>query len=358
MNTSSPRRFALSICIPAYNRGAYLPQLFDSIVEQIEVLHAPWSAADVEIVVSDNGSTDDTYEVLDRYRTILPSLHDVRLPENVGADRNYLSVVAAAHGTFCWLMGSDDKIEPGALQRVLDATREWSNTAGFSVEMIPYDADLRIRAPQGKSQVRHSEDRLVTGAVEIYRDFGLYYGYLSGQIIRRDLWDAVCETGEQLGYLNAYVHVLIIGRMIQQVPAWGYIHTPCVGWRGGNDSFLGDGWVRRLEIDIKGYRSVTTALFGEQHPLVADIRDRLAEEHNLAQYRHAKLRGESATSLKRAAQLLRENVSQSPAYRRKILPWILTPRWLAHGAYVAYRQAARPLIRRLRLLKQRRHPLN
>ncbi|WP_158638018.1 glycosyltransferase family 2 protein [Sphingomonas ginsenosidivorax] len=345
---------ALSICVPTFNRADCLPALFDSILANISELTLPWQVSDIEIVVTDNASTDCTGEIINYYCSRFARFVYVRHPENMGADRNFLAAIASASGGFCWLMGSDDKIELGALQRVLEATRAWHNAAGFSVAMVPYDADLQVRAPLGKGQVRYSGDQLVTGADNIFRDFGVYLGFISAQIIRRDLWNAVCAGGEQLNFLNAYVHVLVIGRMIQQVPTWGYIHTPCVGWRGGNDSFSDDGWVRRLEIDLLGYRAVTRALFGEGHPVVADVRDRLAEGHNLSQYRHAKLRGESATSLHRAAQLLRTHLALSPVYRRKILPWILTPRWLAHGSYIAYRRIARPFVRRVRLLAERR----
>lgn len=338
----------LSICIPTYNRGLFIGELLDSIIAQ------SGNGCEVEVVISDNGSTDHTQAVIDSYRDKIPGLVYYRAPENMGADRNFLKAVELASGDFCWFMGSDDKIEPGALRRVLDATLAWCDAAGFSVAMVPYDIDLRVRAPLGKGQVRHTGDVLVTGAAEIFRDFGMYLGFISAQVIRRDVWNAVCASGEQLNYLNAYVHVLVIGRMVQQVPAWGYIHMPCVGWRGGNDSFLDDGWVRRLEIDLLGYRAVTVALFGEGHPVVADIRDQLAEGHNLNQYRHAKLRGESAASLDRAAQLLRTHLASSPVYRRRLLPWILAPRWLTHGSYIAYRRVARPLVRRVRLIAERR----
>ncbi|UUL82170.1 glycosyltransferase family 2 protein [Sphingomonas qomolangmaensis] len=353
MTDGTTSRFALSICIPTYNRAAELPFLLDSIAAQIGALEAPWSRDSVEVVISDNASTDHIAQVVEHYRSILPSIVFIQHPQNLGADRNYLAVAEAAGGVFCWMMGSDDKIEEGALLRVLDATLQWPEAAGFSVNMVPYDGALQQRIPQHLPPFRWTDDRLVRGAETIFREFGIYYGYLSGQVIRRDLWNSVCATGEQLQYLNAYVHVLVIGRMLQKAPSWGFVHHACVGWRSGNDSFLGDGWVRRLEIDLIGYRSVTVALFGEHSPVVADIRDQLAARHNYHQFRHAKLRGESRASLARASRLLTASLWRSPVYWTKLLPWILAPGWLTHAIYEVYKTRLRPTVRRVKLQRER-----
>ena len=50
----------LSISIPTYNRSVYLEECLNSIVQQIDINEK----AKIEIYISDNGSTDDTYEVV------------------------------------------------------------------------------------------------------------------------------------------------------------------------------------------------------------------------------------------------------------------------------------------------------
>jgi hypothetical protein len=96
-------RPALSICIPTFQRAPYLARC----LEQLEAVHAlPFS---VEIVVSDNHSTDGTAEVLDDARARLP-LRVVRQSENVGAERNVLSALRAARGRTAVYLGDDDAL--------------------------------------------------------------------------------------------------------------------------------------------------------------------------------------------------------------------------------------------------------
>lgn len=52
----------LSICIPTYNRSQYLKETIDSIIGQEE-----FKSENVEIVISDNCSTDDTEIVCKKY---------------------------------------------------------------------------------------------------------------------------------------------------------------------------------------------------------------------------------------------------------------------------------------------------
>lgn len=93
----------LSICIPTFQRAAFLARC----LEQLEAVHElPFS---VEIVVSDNASTDNTTQVLAAAATRLP-LRVVRQSENVGAERNVLSALRAATGRYAVYMGDDDAL--------------------------------------------------------------------------------------------------------------------------------------------------------------------------------------------------------------------------------------------------------
>jgi len=97
----------LSICIPTFNRAGLLRETLDSIICQARDA--------LEIVVCDNASSDATRELIQEYQGKFPRLTYFRWPENMGADRNFLKTVELATGDYCWLMGDDDHLEPGAL---------------------------------------------------------------------------------------------------------------------------------------------------------------------------------------------------------------------------------------------------
>lgn len=342
----------LSICVPSHNRGRTLPDLFDSILAELAGIDVPGC---VQVVVSDNASTDDTPAVVEGYRDRLPNLVYVRQAENIGADRNFLAVVEAAQGRFCWLMGSDDKVETGGLVRVLEATDQWADTAGFSVSQAGYDSHLSKRIIM-REAFALGRDRLFEGADAIFQEFGPYFGYLSGQVVRRDLWNEVVATGEQMRFLNAYVHVFVIGRMIQAVPRWGFIHQRCVGWRSGNDSFLSGGWYRRTSIDVVGYHDISVALFGAGSRTAAVMRDRIAAVHAFTCLWTGKSQGQSSATLRRGARLLTRYYWRSPVYYYKLLPWILVPKPLARGAYLTYMNLVRPWVNALRMRRNLKRP--
>lgn len=104
----------LSICIPTHNRAHTLPALFESIRKQ----HRPG----VEVVISDNASTDKTEALVCKFTASLPAgaVRYIRVPENRGFDANIARVVDEAAGDYCWIVGSDDELYVGAIARVLD----------------------------------------------------------------------------------------------------------------------------------------------------------------------------------------------------------------------------------------------
>jgi len=65
MSTTEP---LLSICIPAYNREKYLKRLIDSIICQQDFINTN----DIEIVIDDGPSKDNTKEMVEMYQKRYP----------------------------------------------------------------------------------------------------------------------------------------------------------------------------------------------------------------------------------------------------------------------------------------------
>ena len=108
----------LSICIPTYNRLRYLRELLPEVLRQISGIHI----GEVELIVSDNASTDETA----RYLRLVddPHLRWWTNEMNIGGDRNFLKCVAEAKGEFVWLFGDDDLMPEGTVARVLGFLHE------------------------------------------------------------------------------------------------------------------------------------------------------------------------------------------------------------------------------------------
>jgi glycosyltransferase involved in cell wall biosynthesis len=104
----------LTIAIPTYNRSSRLDLTLSILVPQ--VLGHP----DVEILVSDNSSPDDTFDIVQRYLDPAhPNIRYQRHSENIGSDANFISCYDNASGKYFWLCGDDDIVIEGALDRLI-----------------------------------------------------------------------------------------------------------------------------------------------------------------------------------------------------------------------------------------------
>jgi glycosyltransferase involved in cell wall biosynthesis len=107
----------LTVCIPTYNRAAYLNEMLESLASQI--LAGGHGAGRVALAVSDNGSPDGTPDVVRRFQDRGLPLASSRNERNLGINPNLCTACEMARGRFCWLLGDDEILDPRALDRVL-----------------------------------------------------------------------------------------------------------------------------------------------------------------------------------------------------------------------------------------------
>ncbi|HEY9194274.1 MAG TPA: glycosyltransferase family 2 protein [Methyloversatilis sp.] len=141
----------VSICIPAYNGYAHLKALIDALLGL--------SRADFEIVVSDDVSSDESWNYLQATARRDPRLRCERNAINLGMDRNFAHVASLAHGTYLWFSGQDDLIQPEGLARVLDFL-----AARPDVDFILMNHAKRVAGRFGEHMVEAAQlDRHVFG---------------------------------------------------------------------------------------------------------------------------------------------------------------------------------------------------
>lgn len=106
----------ITVCIPAYNAAGVIERSVQSIVDQ-DV------AADVEILVCDDGSTDGTAEVLDALMARVPNLRVIRNDRNRGRPYTRNHLLDEARGRFVTWLDADDEKYPTMLSAQLDRLR-------------------------------------------------------------------------------------------------------------------------------------------------------------------------------------------------------------------------------------------
>lgn len=145
----------LSICIPTFNRANLLVSALTGLALQVKEL-----GAKVELLVSDNNSTDDTTEVVERLSKECPIRYH-RNEVNIGVVRNVLTVVSLAAGEFCWVLGDDDLVRDGAVRQILRAVEENPELDYFYVN---YSVDPFERREGRYVSADHFQEWTMTGS--------------------------------------------------------------------------------------------------------------------------------------------------------------------------------------------------
>ena len=120
----------LSICVPTYNRAQHLADCLRSIRSLTSR-----STTTLQVCVSDNGSADDTEQVVRAAQAEMPIRYR-RNPRNLGIPQNFLNVVEMADGDFVWLVGDDDLLMPHALEAIVSLIEHNPDVDFFYVERM------------------------------------------------------------------------------------------------------------------------------------------------------------------------------------------------------------------------------
>jgi glycosyltransferase involved in cell wall biosynthesis len=112
----------LTIAIPTFNRADALDQQLSWLAQAVSGFEA-----DCEIVVSDNGSSDRTPEVVCQWQAKLPNLQAIRHSENIGVLKNVAGCLRAATAKYVWTIGDDDPIQDQAVAFVLDQIKRYDD---------------------------------------------------------------------------------------------------------------------------------------------------------------------------------------------------------------------------------------
>lgn len=116
---------AVSIVIPVYNRETFIGECLTSALQQ--------SFADIEVIVSDNCSTDRTLAIAKDFASSDARVSVYANSENLGPARNWLSGIRLARGRYLKLLFSDDLLSYDAIE-LLHGALGFSN---YRVAMSP-----------------------------------------------------------------------------------------------------------------------------------------------------------------------------------------------------------------------------
>jgi len=190
-------KIRLSICIATYNRGKYISATLESIISQV--------TDEVEIVIVDGGSTDDTRVEVEQYIATGKQVRYIRLPVKGGVDQDYCRALELARGEYCWLFTDDDILKSGAIQAVLVAME-------YDYGLILINAEVRdINLSRIlNSRLLHLTSNMIYRKLDFERffvDTADYLSFIGCVVIKRSLWN---EREKEKYFGTVFVHVGVI----------------------------------------------------------------------------------------------------------------------------------------------------
>lgn len=211
----------LSICMSTFNRAKFIGLTLESILPQL--------SSDVELVIVDGGSTDDTHSVVTNYLRSDDRLRYYKMDQNLGLDHDFDQTIQLAKGEYCWLMSDDDIIAPHAVKRILAALSE-KNWDAIVLNYEVYTKGFERKISGRKISVIQDKHYTADDIDDFFIDTASALSYLGALVIKKDIWLAR-ERSKYFG--SFFIHM---GVLFQCLPAKDYlvIAEPLIKIRYGN----------------------------------------------------------------------------------------------------------------------------
>jgi abequosyltransferase len=164
----------LTLAIPTYNRAWCLRELLSVLVDQL--IDEPR----VELIISDNASSDDTETVVREFSARGLRVRYIRNVENVGPDANFLQCFEQARGKYTWIFSDDDLIIPGGIAKILS----YCQAAEYDliwVSNYPFD---NVHTPRGVNARHDALD--ISDPIAYAKRIHVFFTFITGNIINKE----------------------------------------------------------------------------------------------------------------------------------------------------------------------------
>jgi len=166
----------LTIAVPTYQRAEYLREFLAELLPQLE------GVDDVELLISDNCSPDETPAVVQAAVDAGAQLRSVRQTENIGSDANFVFCFREARGRYFWLCGDDDILRPGAIASVMGHLRE----AEYDFIYLSAEAFSKDWRAEYKGDAYGRQAEIVTSARTLAVMMNVMVTFITGIVSNRE----------------------------------------------------------------------------------------------------------------------------------------------------------------------------
>lgn len=224
----------ISVCLLTYNHVEVIESTLKTILSQ--------TIDGYEVIVSDDCSTDGTWELVLELATTDVRIRPVRTPHNMGMPGNANFAVAQSHRTYIALLHHDDLYRPDLLEKWVDVLERHPDVAFVFNPYGVYQSNFVYREAMPGECI---DGRWLLAEYLLPRWGCVVRGTA---MIRRMAWDEVGGMREQFGLLS---DVDLWMRLAMRWPV-GYVSEPVIAVRHQRPSYYPDiytgkewNWVRQ-----------------------------------------------------------------------------------------------------------------
>ena len=210
----------LTIAIPTYNGGKTIRNMLNLLLPQI--------TEEVELLISDNCSIDNTQEIIAEYSEQYHFIRYIRNDVNRGPDANILQCFYLAQGDYVWHVSDDDIVMEGAVAHVLAFLHKYRNVGLIHVETVDFRGHFEnVDHCQFHKPVLPA-DICTTNKKTFMKYAGYYWGFMTSFITNTERFRQINDPEQYMGtyWLQSYIHALCAAGSQTRV---GVIKGPCVG---------------------------------------------------------------------------------------------------------------------------------
>lgn len=256
--------YKLSICIPTYNRSVFLNENLEYLTPQIK------DREDVEVIVIDNASEDDTKFIVTKFMKSCPFLKYFRNQTNLGYAGNQVKCFEYSSGDYIAILCDDDAYIDGQVETILKVI---SNQEYAFVALNYYSFINDIKKPY-KSNFAPEHDVVFTRAYDImnYPSVGHFSGFIfNSKLAKETLTKILAKRSYEIYERNRGIinDIAVRSTLASELPAYfigkrglatrvpktvdyDTLYHQCIDYYDYYYSLFIEGLITRNDLDYRG----------------------------------------------------------------------------------------------------------
>lgn len=196
----------LTIAIPTYNRSNFLRNLLESIKANLQEIRL-----DVEILIIDNNSTDDTEKIVELFKQFYP-IGYIKNEENGGFNYSLKRIIEKYNGDFLWIIGDDEVLNFNCILQIINFLTKDVDLLGLNFEYTSNPIKTQTKVPVISLPPVISFEALSSKS---YKRENILNTFISSLIMNREI---VNRFDTELFGLNLWLNTYDIFPFASQLP--------------------------------------------------------------------------------------------------------------------------------------------